>query len=125
MVKKAINLIIVITITICIISSYYVYTYKYNDENVINDDIQSNDFTFNNHNFTLSVNDSMFHNIILIGKNGTKLFECSMTNETMLDTTLNITMTFRDFINFYIPYNFDYNMFDIIEQVAKQLNEVK
>ena len=74
-------------------------------------------------NYTLNQSYLTNDTIRLLDENGTVLFEGMMDNESMWNITLTLNMTFKDFINMMIPYNFDYDSQGIINQVAEQLNK--
>ena len=76
--------------------------------------------------FGIEFNESYFENqsIVIMDENYTIIFEGKMNNETMWNTTLTLTMTFRDFASLIARDKPDnYNMFEIVKQVADQLKE--
>jgi len=108
-------------ITTSIIMCFYIVT-QWDTESVVeNNNVNDSQFF----DYDIKINQSFLDNqtINLYDKNGTLLFEGLINNETLWNTSLNLTMTFREFVNMIAPYIFDYDMYKIIEQVAYQLNE--
>lgn len=119
--KESIKLGIISIVAILLISSaYIIYSYDEEAETV------ENDIVFNSaegviFNPLCSTDNTK---IEIMGRNNTLLFFGDYTNETLMNTSLTLNMTLKEFIYLIMPsfYNNTFQ-YEVFEQVAKQLNE--
>lgn len=125
--KETVKLGIASIIATLLISSVYVIYFYDGEAEAKNGGLE---FVLSEPNYpdiVLYMNNSLKNDtrIVIHDSNGTIIFEGDYNNETLMNTSLNLNITLRQFIYLIMP-TFHNNTFqyEVFEQIAKQLNEV-
>lgn len=114
------NLVIFLPASICAAAGLIVVP-------LLADNLAVNDAIYLYDGFEIYVNQNCYDNLTvqLFDSNGSIVFEGNMNNESMWNTSLTLTISFRDIAYLMAPFDYGYDRDGIIEQIADQMDNLE